>query len=116
MRSIDILGLGIVAVDDLLFVARYPQADSKTQVLQRERRCGGLTATALVAAARLGAQCAYASVLGHDALSEFAIGQLAVEGIDLEHLKRSDNARPAYSTIIIDQAQGTRNIFFDLSG
>jgi ribokinase len=73
-----------------------------------------LTATALVAAARLGARCAYAGVLGHDALSEYAIQRLARAGIELTHLKRSSNARPAYSTIIIDQARGTRNIFVDL--
>ena len=34
---IDILGVGCVAVDDLLYVADYPAADSKTQVLGRER-------------------------------------------------------------------------------
>lgn len=29
---LDILGLGCVSIDDLLFVAAYPPADSKTQV------------------------------------------------------------------------------------
>ena len=47
-KTFDILGLGCVAVDDLLYVARYPEADSKQQVLRRQRQCGGLTATALV--------------------------------------------------------------------
>ena len=49
-RPMDILGIGCVAVDDLLCVADYPAADSKTQVLGRDRQCGGMTATALVAA------------------------------------------------------------------
>ena len=52
MGVVDILGLGGVAVDDLLYVDGYPPADSKTPVARRERQCGGLTATALVAAAR----------------------------------------------------------------
>ncbi len=51
MGSIDILGFGAVAVDDLLYVKSYPAADTKKQVLRHERHCGGLTATALVAAA-----------------------------------------------------------------
>lgn len=51
----DVLGLGCAAVDDLLYVASFPVPDSKTRVLRAERQCGGLTATALVAAARLGA-------------------------------------------------------------
>ena len=36
----------------------YPAADSKVQVRHRQRQCGGLTGTALVAAARLGCRCA----------------------------------------------------------
>jgi sulfofructose kinase len=116
MAIVDILGLGGVAVDDLLFVDRYPPADAKTVVARRERHCGGLTATALVAAARLGAGCAYAGVLGTDALSDFAIQVMAREGIDLAHLRREANARPLYSTIIIDQVRLTRNVFVDLAG
>jgi hypothetical protein len=54
--SFDILGVGCVAVDDLVYVEDYPAADSKTQIIERERQCGGLTATALVAAARLRAR------------------------------------------------------------
>ncbi|MBN2129460.1 MAG: hypothetical protein JW741_08180, partial [Sedimentisphaerales bacterium] len=65
----DVLGLGYTAVDDLLYVESYPPADNKARVRHRERHCGGLTATALVAAARLGARCMYAGVLGNDELS-----------------------------------------------
>ena len=67
--SIDILGVGCVAVDDLLYVADYPAADGKTQVLGRERHCGGLVegldlaarvrlaaATAALSATRSGGQ------------------------------------------------------------
>jgi hypothetical protein len=36
---IDILGIGSVAVDDLLAVATYPPADTKARVLRRERQC-----------------------------------------------------------------------------
>ena len=46
---LDILGLGGVAVDDLVFVDGFPPPDAKTVVTRRERACGGLTATALVA-------------------------------------------------------------------
>lgn len=114
--AIDVLGLGAVAVDDLLFVDHYPAADAKTLVRRRERHCGGLTATALVAAAQLGAHCAYAGVLGDDELSEYAVQALSRAGIELTYLRRDAGARPAYSTIIIDQARQTRNIFVDLQG
>ena len=48
----DVLGLGIAAVDDLLYVDAYPRPDSKVAVRARQRQGGGLTATALVAAAQ----------------------------------------------------------------
>jgi len=113
---IDILGVGCVAVDDLVYVADYPAADSKTQVLGRERHCGGLTATALVAAARLGARCGFAVTLGDDELSRFVLECLREEGIDVEWVRRSPEARPIHSTVIVDQRRGTRTILYDLDG
>ncbi|MBY0525120.1 MAG: hypothetical protein K2R98_17070 [Gemmataceae bacterium] len=112
----DVLGLGCVAVDDLLYVAEYPPADAKRQIRRRDRQCGGLTATALVAAARSGAACAYAGVLGDDPDSRFVIDCLSREGIDVSHRVPRDDARPIRSTIIVDETHHTRNIFFDLTG
>jgi sugar/nucleoside kinase (ribokinase family) len=112
----DVLGLGCTAVDDLLYVPSYPAPDSKIQVRQRERQCGGLTATALVAAARLGSRCAFAGVLGDDEESRFVSDCLSREGIDLTHVIRRDGARPIRSTIIVDDSERTRTILYDLSG
>jgi ribokinase len=110
----DILGLGCTAVDDLLFVEGYPPADGKTRVLKRERQGGGLTATALVAAARMGARCLYAGTLGDDELSRFVESRLRAEGIVVEQVRRQAGARPVHSVIVVDQKRGTRAIFFDL--
>ena len=44
---IDVLGLGIVTVDDFLYVPYFPKADAKVRVRQHLRQCGGLTGTAL---------------------------------------------------------------------
>src|SRR5437899_11039816 len=109
----DVLGLGAVAVDELIYVDRYPAPDEKAHVLRTQRQCGGLTATALVAAARFGAECAYAGVLGDDELSFFARDAMAKEGINLDHLLVKSEARPVHSCIIVDQTRGTRNIFAD---
>jgi sugar/nucleoside kinase (ribokinase family) len=112
----DVLGLGYTAVDELLYVESYPPADSKMRVLRSERHCGGLTATALVAASRLGARCAYAGVLGNDELSNFVSGRLREEGIGLDCLRRQEAARPVHSVIVVDEARHTRTIFYDLEG
>jgi len=112
----DILGLGVVSVDELLYVEHYPPPDSKAQVLARDRQGGGLTGTALVAAARLGARCAFAGVLGDDELSQHAISELEREGIDCSPTLRRPEARPCHSTVIVDRTTGSRNIFFTREG
>jgi ribokinase len=109
--TIDVLGLGAVAVDDLIYVDAYPPPDSKASVLRLERHCGGLSGTALVAAARLGARCAYAGMMGSDALSRFALSALEREGVDISAVERKSLAGPVHSHIIVDQQRGTRNIF-----
>jgi sugar/nucleoside kinase (ribokinase family) len=114
LPSYDILGLGCVAIDDLLYVAAYPPADGKVQVQRRERQCGGLTATALVAAARLGSQCVYAGILGEDELSRFVMDRLIQEGIDTQLVRWRANARPIHSVVIVDESRGTRTVFYDL--
>ena len=99
-KRFDLLGLGCSAVDDILHVRAWPSADAKTQVLRRERHCGGLTATALVAAARLGGACAYAGVLGEDEDSAFVLDRLQHQGIDISRMIRRRGVRPVRSVII----------------
>jgi len=112
----DVLGFGAVAVDDLLYVDAYPRADQKVRVRHRQRQCGGLTGTALVAAARLGARTAYVGVLGDDPLSREVAQIFEREGIELDYSVRRPDARPAHSTIVVDEARKTRTIFSSVDG
>jgi sulfofructose kinase len=112
----DVLGLGCVAVDDLLYLPSFPTPDSKVRVRRRERQGGGLTGTALVAAARFGARCAYAGALGDDEFSRFVLDRFHQEGIDTTPLLRRPDAGPIHSTILVDESALTRTILFDLTG
>lgn len=108
--GIDVLGLGAVAVDDLFFLNEFPQPDSKVRVVSSERQAGGLTGTALVAAARLGRSAAYAGTLGEDDLSRFITNGLESEGIRTEWVVRRAGARPYRSAIIVDMKTKSRTI------
>jgi sugar/nucleoside kinase (ribokinase family) len=112
----DLLGFGAVAVDELLLIDEYPPAESKVRVRDREQQCGGLTGTALVAAARLGARCAYVGVIGDDELSQVVLNRLAIEGVELAHAVRRSGATPAHSTILVDRRNHTRTIFASAAG
>jgi sugar/nucleoside kinase (ribokinase family) len=115
-ERIDVLGLGAVAVDDLLFLEEFPLPDGKYQVLYRERRSGGLSGTALVAAARLGCRAAYAGRLGKDELSRFVIEGLEAEGVDTVHVVEQEGALPYRSTILVEKRGQTRTILGESTG
>ena len=100
-------------MDELLFVNSFPSADGKARVERRERRCGGLTATALIAAARLGGKCAFAGVLGNDEQSRFILECLAREKVHTTHVVRRPDARPVRSTVVVVERRKTRAVFFD---
>ena len=114
--AFEILGIGTVAVDDLLHVDRYPPPDQKQQVNRTVRQLGGLIGSALATASRLGARCAYAGVLGSDELSSSVKGGLEEVGVDCSRLIERTDARPVHSVIVVDEKARTRNIFFDLAG
>src|SRR6185436_13228177 len=108
----DVLGIGAVAVDDLLYVDAFPQPDGKTQVQAKARAGGGLAGTALVAAARLGVRAAYCGVLDFDDLSEYTIDELKREGVDTTQVRRRTGARPYHSVIIVNRTSPQRCILF----
>ncbi len=112
----DVLALGSIAVDDLIYVDRFPSEDQKMMVQSRRQESGGQAATALVAAARLGASAAYFGVLGHDELSRFVIDRLEAEEVDCAAVIRRTDARPIHSVVIVVPAAHTRTILFTEAG
>ena len=111
----DVLGLGCTAVDELLFVPRYPGRDARQPLHRRDRQCGGLTATALVAAARLGARTAYAGRLGDAEDSVFVRRAREAEGVDLSELVRRRNARPVHAGVVAEAETQSRPLLYDVS-
>ena len=111
-KSMDVLGFGITAVDDLVELSGFPEAGGKEQALAIRRQGGGLCETALVAAARLGLDCAYCGVLGVNALSEFTRSVFQNEGISLDHVRTVPDAEPCHAIVLVDSSTGERTILY----
>jgi sugar/nucleoside kinase (ribokinase family) len=109
----DVLGIGVVTIDTLLAVDAYPLEDTKIPIRARHRRLGGLTGAALSAAARFGARCAYAGLLGQNPASDAVRALLAEEGIDLAHVVDQPDAGPVESYILVAAQNQTRTILHD---
>ncbi len=111
---LDILGIGVSTVDDLMVVETFPTANDKMPVLSFERQGGGLTSTALVAAARLGRKCRMILRLGEDELSRFIRSELIREGIGLHETNQgaAGEIRPCHSVILTEKSTGERAIMW----
>ncbi|RMG00901.1 MAG: hypothetical protein D6741_06020 [Planctomycetota bacterium] len=106
----DVLGVGAVAIDDVLFVEGFPRPNEKRRVSQVVRRCGGLTGTALLAAAAWGARCRYGGRLGTDEASQFVAKCFREFDIAIDENAVSPEHGVAYSTIVVDTTSGDRTV------
>lgn len=74
---------------------------------------GGKGSNQAVATARLGAQAAFAGIIGTDQLGEVATNLYAQEGIDTTHLRQTSSATTGVGFIILNEA-GENGIILDL--
>lgn len=111
-----ILGIGVVAIDDVLYVDHYPAADQKVRVLRRRRCIGGQTGRALITVARLGGVAQFVGTLGRDELSSIALNRFNLEGVGTAYAVFREDAQPCHSTIIVDETAHTRTIFGYVAG
>jgi sulfofructose kinase len=104
-----VLGVGHVALDHLFSVTALPTRAVKTPAHRHRSMVGGMTASACVAAARLGASARFVSPVGDDAaVSEFA-AHFEREGVDARGMVRVPGATSSISAIVVD-ATGERLI------
>ena len=104
-------GVGCVSIDDFLYVDAF-QTDDKGRIQARERQPGGNIATALVAAAVLGARVAFVGRLSDQEDGALVRADLAAHGVDLQFALPDLEARPIRATIVVFQ-HGDRFIAYD---
>src|SRR5262249_57584915 len=86
---------GIIVLDEVFRVDRFPQPDAKTQAQRFFIVNGGCAANAAVAIARLGGRAALAGPLGEDSNGDPVLAALAREGIDCSGCQRPAGRPPA---------------------
>ncbi len=104
-----VVGVGHVALDHVFSVATPVLPGGKTPAQRQRSLVGGMTANALLAAARLGAAARIVSPMGDDAAATLFEAHFAREGIAASGLLRVPGAGSSVSAVIVD-AQGERTI------
>jgi len=108
--NFDAVFIGVATIDTIALVENYPAADSRTLTDQLERAGGGVSATAAVTAARLGANVAFAGVVGDDAEGLEIISGLKSEGVNTDLVVIDKNSKTATSAVIVTKSTSTRAI------
>lgn len=108
-RTPTIIGIGYCGMDYLCVLPHIP-LDDKVEIVESLIQGGGPAVTAVVAAARLGAETAFFGVVGDDERGAQIVRGIAAEGIDTAGVKIRKNAESPAAFCWIEQQSGKRSI------
>jgi sugar/nucleoside kinase (ribokinase family) len=114
-RPWDVVGIGANSVDYVHLLPGYPQpfgTFAKMKIEHQEILCGGQTATAICACARLGLRAKYAGVTGTDENGRRVRAELKRREIDLTDVIIRD-AQNQFAVILVDRTNGDRIVLWD---
>lgn len=108
-----ILGLGGVTTDQIGLVDHIPSSDEVIRLREYRLQQGGMVATALVAAARLGAKTEFLGAVGDDQNGRFALERFAAEGVCSGGVQVFPGGISAFSFILVEGISGKRTIIHE---
>jgi sulfofructose kinase len=109
-KTVNMLCVGHVALDMIFHVEQFPEQATKTSASDFIQGVGGMSGNAAVAAARLGANVAFAGPVGDDAAAQTFEQHFIREGVDCSRMIRLNGTDSSVSAIIVD-TKGERYIF-----
>jgi sulfofructose kinase len=111
-KPFDVVGMGLNSVDFLSLVSKYPESNSKIEILRFERSGGGQVATAMVALSRWGVRTKYIGKVGSDELGQVSLESLRQEGVDVSSVATEPDTPTQLGNIIVEAASGDRTILW----
>lgn len=109
MKKYDVGGLGFCSVDYLCIVPHIP-LDEKVEIIQSLAQGGGPSATATVAAARLGASATFIGAIGDDDRGEAILKGFNKEGVNTDHIQKKTGRESPVAFCWIEKESGKRSI------
>ncbi|MDR0400048.1 MAG: carbohydrate kinase family protein [Treponema sp.] len=106
---VDVVGLGHPVMDQLVNISRFPGGNSGTRAEEIFHQGGGNVATAMAAAARLGAKAGMIAKIGGDAIGDFIIKDFKYNGVDTSRILRDGpQSHSAFVIAVSEIEYGTR--------
>jgi len=108
----DIVGIGVATLDVISVVDDFPHGEEVRQARAIVMQGGGPVATAVAAAAQLGADTAMLDALGDDSQGGLVRDQLSALGVDTNHIVTREGGSSPAASIWVRAADGARSIAF----
>ncbi len=109
MSSIQAVCVGVVTIDTIALVDKYPSADERVMAQEISRAGGGPAAVAAVALSRLGIKSAIVGTIGDDADGKEVLRIFEKEGVDTSGISLGTSAT-AGSVIVASKEHSARAI------
>jgi len=110
-NTIDVVGLGLNAMDTICVVPVFPRPNTKTHIGEVRVEPGGQVATAMTTCARLGLKSRYIGSVGNDAWGTAQLASLRQENLEL-HVREVDGAVSQVAIIVLEEGIGERTILW----
>ena len=108
---VDVVGVGINATDTIIRLPRFPELDSKVEILSAEVQPGGQVASAMVACQRWGLTTRYVGKVGTDEAGRLQARMFVREGIEAQVIL-VPSAASQVAFILVDEDSGERTILW----
>ncbi|MBP5428701.1 MAG: hypothetical protein J6Z04_05395 [Clostridia bacterium] len=108
-----IVGVGANVYDTLIALEKYPTEDTKTRCEGIRKSGGGPCATGLVAASKLGAECAYIGNFADDEGGRFLKADLERFGVSTKYCRTLSGYASFSSCIWLAADRASRTVVFD---
>jgi sulfofructose kinase len=108
--QVDVVGVGLNAMDTVIPVPHYPERGSKVEFRSAKVLPGGQTATAIVACQRWGLRTRYIGKIGDDGAGELHRAEFEKAGVEA-HLVTTQGCASQQSYILVDDS-GERTVLW----
>ncbi|EPY77388.1 ketohexokinase-like protein [Camelus ferus] len=110
MEEKQILCVGLVVLDVINVVDKYPEEDTDTRCLSQRWQRGGNASNSCTVLSLLGAPCAFMGSLARGHVANFVLDDLRRYAVDLRYTVFQTTGSVPISTVIVNEASGSRTI------
>ncbi|KAM4866851.1 ketohexokinase isoform 4-T4 [Thomomys bottae] len=110
MEEKQILCVGLVVLDIINVVDKYPEEDTDRRCLSQRWQRGGNASNSCTVLSLLGAPCAFMGSLAHGHVADFVLDDFRRYSVDLRYAVYQTTGSIPTSTVIVSEAGGSRTI------